>query len=216
MWFDEVQKSFDSLKEALMSAPVLALPNFDQELIVETDASNSGIGAVLIQSDHPIAFISRMLSVKHQALSVYDKEMFTILFAVKKWHQYLVGRHFKIKTDHQPLKFLLEQKVTTPSQHTWLAKLMAYDYEILYKHGKSNTVAHALSRCSSSELSLLAIHIVSSDLFEKIQAAWNSDQKLKAIIQQLRDGNSIKHYAWSYNQLRRKGKLVIGDNEELK
>ena len=67
---------------------------------METDASSNGIGAVLMQQGHPIVFISKALSPKHQSLSVYDKEMFAVLFAVKKWHHFLIGRHFIIKTDH--------------------------------------------------------------------------------------------------------------------
>lgn len=142
--------------------------------------------------------------------------MFAILFAVKKWNQYLMDRHFKIRTDRQPLKFLLEQKVTTPSQHTWLAKLMAYHYEIQYKQGKLNVVADALTRHSSIEVTLMALHNVFSNLFQRVQATWEVDQKLKSIIQQLSSGNPVKHYSWVHNQLRRKGKLVIGDNLELK
>lgn len=67
-----------------------------------------------------------------------------MLFAVNKWRQYRVDRHFIIKTYYKPLKILIEQKLSTPSQYTWLAKLMAYDYEIQYKHGKLNVVADAL------------------------------------------------------------------------
>ena len=92
----------------MTSAPVLSLPDFSQDFTIETDASGNGIGAVLMQQGHPITFISKALSAKHQALSVYDKEMFAILFAMKKWHFYLVGRHFIIRTDHQPLKYLVE------------------------------------------------------------------------------------------------------------
>ena len=98
-----------------MTAPVLALPNFTLQFVIETDASGIGIGAVLMQKGHPLAFINKALSVAHQGLSAYDKEMMAILFAVKKWHYFLVGRHFIIKTDHQPLKYMLEQKVTTLS-----------------------------------------------------------------------------------------------------
>lgn len=92
---------------------------------------------MLALARHPIPFISKMLSVMHQALPLYDSELFSILFVVKKWHQYLMGRHFIIKTDHQPLKFLIDQKLTTPNQYTWLVKLITYDYKIQFKQGKS-------------------------------------------------------------------------------
>ena len=120
-WNEETNRAFQQLKVAMTVAPVLALSYVSKEFVIKTDASNSGIGAVLIQEGHPIAFISKALAAKHQALSAYDKEMFVILFVVKKWHYYLVGRHFTIRTYHQPLRYLMQQKVSTLSQHMWLA-----------------------------------------------------------------------------------------------
>ena len=102
-----------------------------------------------MQRGHPLAFISEALSPAHQALSAYDKEMMAILFAVRKWHYFLVGKHFTIKTDHQPLKYLMEQKVSTPSQRTWLAQLMSYDFDIVYKKGAENRVVNVFSRVPS-------------------------------------------------------------------
>ena len=96
----------------MISPPVLTLPDFLEEFIVETDASGIGIGAVLMQKGHPIAFISKALSQKHQGLSVYEKELLAIVYAVTKWQHYLNGRHFSINTDHQSLKHLLQQSIT--------------------------------------------------------------------------------------------------------
>ncbi|GJX76210.1 reverse transcriptase [Tanacetum coccineum] len=81
---------------------------------VETDASGMGIGAVLQQGGHPIAYLSKSLSPKHQALSTYEKEFYAVLMALEKWRGYLLDRHFKIKTDHFSLKYLLDQRVTIP------------------------------------------------------------------------------------------------------
>lgn len=121
-----------------------------------------------------------MLSERHQALSVYDKELFAMLFAVRKWHQYLASKYFIIRIDHQPLKYLIEQKLSTPSQYIGLAKLMAYDYEIQYKQGKLNVVADALSRISSLEVSSCAITSVSTDLIQRIKMFWEEDMNLHA------------------------------------
>ena len=93
-WSDKAQHSFDTLKQAMCTAPVSALPIFNNIFVVESDASHEGIGAVLSQGGRPIAFFSKGLSPKHQVLSVYEKEMLAILATVKKWHAYLIGRHF--------------------------------------------------------------------------------------------------------------------------
>jgi len=107
----------------MISAPVLAMLNFFKPFTVETDASGVGIGAVLMQEGHPIAYFSKALSPKHQGLSAYDKELMAMV-PVEKWRPYLLGRHFIIKTDHFSLKYLLEQKITTAFQSKWLPKLM--------------------------------------------------------------------------------------------
>ena len=123
MWHDQAQQAFDILKQALVEAPVLALPNFDKFFKIETDASKEGIGAVLMQADQPIAFISKSLSSKWQQLSVYEKQLLAMVFAVQKWGQYLMNSHFIIKTNQKSLKWLLQQKISTPFQQFWLAKL---------------------------------------------------------------------------------------------
>ena len=153
----------------MINPPVLVMPNFSEEFIVETDTLGIGIGAVLMQGGHPIAFISKALSLKHQALSVYEKELLAIVYAVTKWHHYLNGRHFSIKTDHQSLKHLLQQRINFPGQHAWLTKLMGYDYDISYKNGRENVVADALSRMNTGELLLLAVSSISVGLMEQIQ-----------------------------------------------
>lgn len=145
-WNEAASQAFDQLKIAVTSAPVLALPDFSKEFIIETDASGGGIGAVLAQGHRPVAFFSQGLSATNQALSAYERELLALVAAVQKWRPYLLGRQFIIKTDHQPLKYLLEQRITTPSQQKWLVKLLGYDYIISYKKGKDNIVADALSR----------------------------------------------------------------------
>lgn len=111
-----------------------------------------------------MAFISKGISVKHQAMSVYDKELLAILMTVKHWHHYLIVKHFIIKIDQRSLKYLLDQKVSTPFQQKWLAKLLCYNYEIVYKEVVENQVADALSKVEGLALFEMGVSSIHSGL----------------------------------------------------
>ncbi|GAU49705.1 hypothetical protein TSUD_182030 [Trifolium subterraneum] len=145
-WNQEAQLAFETLKMAITQAPILVLPNFSLPFTVETDASGVGMGAVLSQQNHPIAFFSKPFCPILLRSSTYVRELFAITAAVKKWRQYLLGHQFIILTDHRSLKELMSQVIQTPEQQLYLARLIGYDYTIQYQSGKSNTVADALSR----------------------------------------------------------------------
>ncbi|GKB80300.1 putative mitochondrial protein [Tanacetum coccineum] len=100
----------------MVNSLVLALPNFGEEFVIETDASGVGIGAVLQQQGHPVAYLSKTLATKHQSLSAYEKELLAVVMALQKWRGYLLDRHFKIKTDHFNLKYMLDQRVERPAE----------------------------------------------------------------------------------------------------
>ena len=95
-WTPSTQTAFEALKQALTSAPVLALPDFRLPFTVETDASAIGMGAVLSQQGHPIAFFSKPFTPKLLQASTYVRELCVITIAVKKWRQYLLGQQFTI------------------------------------------------------------------------------------------------------------------------
>jgi hypothetical protein len=97
-------------------SPILALLDFDKTFVVEVDASGIGIGGVLMQEHHPIAFISRALNKQQQSLSTYEKEFLAVDFAVHKWRHYLLNKPFIIRTDHISLKYILDQWLTTQFQ----------------------------------------------------------------------------------------------------
>jgi hypothetical protein len=145
-WNERAQLAFDTLKRAMTEAPVLALPDFNEDFVLETDASGSGMGAVLIQKGHPLCYFSKQFCPRLLAASTYVRELCAITSAVKKWRTYLLGRKFIIRTDQRSLRELMTQIIQTPEQQFYLAKLLGYTYEIVYKPGAQNRVADALSR----------------------------------------------------------------------
>ena len=108
-WNDEAKKCFEALKNIMSSTPVLATPDFTKPFIVECDASGFGIGTLLMQGGHPIAFESRKLNKRERLKSTHDKEMLSIIHALTKWWQYLLGSKILMRTDHNSLQYLLQQ-----------------------------------------------------------------------------------------------------------
>ncbi|GAU31589.1 hypothetical protein TSUD_54120 [Trifolium subterraneum] len=144
-WNHEVDQAFVALKKAMSEAPVLSLPNFEEKFILETDASGTGMGAVLIQQNHPICYFSNQFFPRMVQASTYVRELCAITTAIKKWRTYLLGNTFIIYTDQRSLRELMTQVIQTPEQQFYLAKLLGYSYEIVYKPGPQNRVADALS-----------------------------------------------------------------------
>lgn len=215
-WSMDAQTAFEQLKHALVSAPVLALPDVTKPFIIETDACNKGIGAVLMQDKHPLAFISRALSPKQQTLSVYEKELLAIILATKQWHYYLITGHFIIRTDQKSLKHLIDQKINTPLQHSWLVKLMGYDFEITYKKGCDNVAADALSRLQSTSLSAMTLMSFQPVFLTRIQHSWVGDVDVQHTITALQQQQGPSSFSWDGTLLKRKGKLVVGNDAQLK
>ncbi|GJS38900.1 ty3-gypsy retrotransposon protein [Tanacetum coccineum] len=131
--------------------PILGLPNFEEMFVVEADASDVGIGAVLMQRGHLFGYFNRKLGPRIRIAATYQKELFAIVEAVYNWRQYLWGRHFTIRTDHRSLKELMQQVIQTPLQQKYVRKLMGFDFIIEYKPGVTNGVADALSRVFEEE-----------------------------------------------------------------
>lgn len=161
-WNEKHQESFTKSKELLKSSHLLVHYDPEKDLILACDASPYGVGSVLSHrmednTERPIAFASRSLSPAEKNYSQLDKEALAIIVGVKKFHQYLYGRHFTILTDHKPLERVFHPDKMIPPMaaariQRWALTLSAYDYTIQYKEGSQNANADALSRLPLPEI----------------------------------------------------------------
>lgn len=164
--------------------PVLTLLNFNKLFVVETDASSTGIGVVLSQEGHPLAYFSKKLPMKLTLTSAYVRELYAITQAVLKWHHYLLGRMFIVKMDHKRLKELMSQVVQTPEQQFYLTKLLGFQYEIVYKTGNSNKAMDALSRQGEVEAQIYTLSLISNPIIAAIKKANEDLEEIKTLHSQ--------------------------------
>ena len=148
-WNEEENKSFERLKQALARVPILCHPNFDHPFVVQADASEKGLGAVLIQrydgKTHVIQYISRTLQPSEKKWHIREKEALGILWACENFRVYLANNEFTVETDHESLQWLM--KLEKPARLVrWALRLSEYNFKIVPKPGKSNVTADALSR----------------------------------------------------------------------
>ncbi|GBM48452.1 Transposon Ty3-I Gag-Pol polyprotein [Araneus ventricosus] len=155
-WTEECEKSFNSLKQALTSSPILTYPRIDKEFILDTDASNEGIGAVLSQNigieEHVIAYFSKTLGKPERNYCVTRKELLAIVKSIEHFHHYLYGQKFLLRTDHASLRWLLNFKEPEGQIARWIQRLQEYDFEIQHRKGTShgNADAHSRRLCGES------------------------------------------------------------------
>lgn len=162
LWTDKCQTAFDRLKTALTTPPVLAYPDHTRQFTLTTDASGTAIGYILGQKDingreRVIAYGGRSLNRHERKYPISEREGLAIIEGIKTYHVYLAGRPFKIYTDHAALKWLNNVKQSTGRLARWAVLLQGYSYEILFKAGKKNEVADALSRRTYPETSSQAL-----------------------------------------------------------
>jgi ribonuclease HI len=145
-WDEKSQESFDQLKERLMSPPVLIMPDLQKGFDIYCDACGQGLGCVLMQEGHVIAYASRQLRRHELNYPTHDLELAAIVHALKIWRHYIMGTKCQVYTDHKSLKYIFTQKDLNLRQRRWLELIKDYDLEIHYHPGKANLVADALSR----------------------------------------------------------------------
>ena len=125
---------------------VLALLDFTQPFVLECDTSGEDIGVVLMKNKHPIEFERRNFQPHEIHYSIYEKDMLSIMHALSKFQQYLVGSKLVVKTNHNNLRHFLTQKQLNDRKQKWVSKFQAHDFYIEYNKGNMNVVAYALSR----------------------------------------------------------------------
>ncbi|KAG8067900.1 hypothetical protein GUJ93_ZPchr0005g15565 [Zizania palustris] len=208
-WTPAAESAFIALKQALVTSPVLALPDFSKQFVLETDASEVGIGAVLSQEGHPIAFVSRALGKRTRGLSTYEKECLAILLAIDHWRSYLQHGAFLIYTDHRSLTHLSEQKLTTALQHKAFTKLLGMQYTLCYKKGVANSAADALSRRDNSgEPALALVSSCKPSWLEEVIQGYFEDLYTKQIISELSiNATARPDFTLSDGLLRYKGRI---------
>ncbi|KAL0551627.1 hypothetical protein IC582_010716 [Cucumis melo] len=155
VWSKACEDSFQTLKQKLVTAPVLTVPDGSGSFAIYSDASKKGLGCVLMQQGKVVAYASRQLKSHEQNYPTHDLELAAVVFALKIWRHYLYGEKIQIFTDHKSLKYFFTQKELNMRQRRWLELVKDYDCEILYHPGKANVVADALSRKVSHSAALI-------------------------------------------------------------
>ncbi|KAL0536859.1 hypothetical protein IC582_025822 [Cucumis melo] len=155
VWSKACEDSFQTLKQKLVTAPVLTVPDGSGSFVIYSDASKKGLGCVLMQQGKVVAYASRQLKSHEQNYPTHDLELAAVVFALKIWRHYLYGEKIQIFTDHKSLKYFFTQKELNMRQRRWLELVKDYDCEILYHPGKANVVADALSRKVSHSAALI-------------------------------------------------------------
>ena len=154
-WTQSCQTAFEQLKRLLCSTPILSSPDFTRRFILQTDASDIAIGAVLSQrdeegNDHPVAYFSRKLLPREVRYSTVEKECLAIKLAAQSFRVYLLGREFTIQTDHRSLEWLDRLKENNSRLTRWSLALQPFNFTVEYRAGLKNGNADALSRAATN------------------------------------------------------------------
>jgi len=154
-WDTEQQQTFQALKTKLVSAPILGMPQDEGTFFLDTDASDRGLGAVLSQEQNGqevvIAYASRTLSRPERNYDVTRRELLAVVYGLKSYRQYLLGRHFIIRTDHSVLQYLRRTPEPIGQQARWQTYIEQFTFTIRHRSGTQHRNADALSRRPQSD-----------------------------------------------------------------
>ena len=222
---DEAKEAFGAIKEALIKAPILQAPDWNQPFELMCDASNCAVGAVLGQRKDKkpvvIYYASKTLVDAQLIYTTTEKELLSIVFALEKFHSYLLGSKVIVFSDHSTLKYLLKKKEAKPRLIRWILLLNEFDLEIRDKKGCENVVTDHLSRIPLNEKGVINdafpdenlfliqkneipwfTHIVNYLVSRKMPYEWTSQQKKKFL-------SDVRFYYWEDPELFFKGQDQI-------
>lgn len=203
-WTQQCERSFKEIKEIIAKDIVLAHYNPNKPVFLVTDASDDGIAAIMFHKEEngqekPIACVSRTLMPNEKSFATVDKEALAIVFGVRKFAQYLMGRQFTIKTDHKPLLGLFKENKEIPQRlhdrlQRWAVFLSGFNYKMEYIKGSDNLMADCLSRLP------VKTHTITDDYdydnylnFAETQLEWPIDnRKIKEETEKDREVQEIK------------------------
>ena len=221
-------EAFRELKQALSTAPVLAIADPNLPYRIVSDASDYAIGAILLQDQgqgwQPVAYESRKLQPMEIRRSIYEKEMLAILHALKAWRCYVHGRAVEVRTDHDALKWLLTQQNLDSTQAKWIQSLRDYDLSIIHQPGRINP-ADALSRNPlhrdakpPTQVGALTMLQTDEDLLKRFKEAYAQDRTFSSGDQRSAGRSPIRYQQgelW-YQDEDGVPKVVVPDSDQLK
>ncbi|GBG61909.1 hypothetical protein CBR_g26073 [Chara braunii] len=189
-WDVACTEAFRTLKEALVSYPVLRIADPKLTFVVTTDASRYGIGAVLQHDDgdglRPLEYYSKRMPSVKVATSTYMRELYALRMALDHWKHSLLGRHFKVFSDHETLKWIKQQTTLSPTLLRWFHEVDIFDFELRHKKGCYNRGADALSRHLEYMTCLVKSYDLRKKLKEDLVEQTAKDPELSSILEQLR------------------------------
>jgi hypothetical protein len=178
-WTPRRETSFQELKKRLTTTPVLTMPDMEKPFSIYCDVSGQGLGCVLMQDGHVVAYASKKLRKHEEKYPTHNLELAAVVYALKIWRHYIIGKRCEVYSDHKSLKYIFTQPDLNLRQRRWLELIKDYDLGINYYPGKANVVADTLSR--RSHLNILATRELLPKFyieFEKLNLGWVSNTEV--------------------------------------
>lgn len=217
-WSEQHEEAFLKLKAIITNTPVLKYYSPEEELTVQCDASDTGLGAALVQMGKPVAFASRALTQTERGYAQIEKEFLAMIFSLEKFHQYTYGRKVTVQSDHKPLENIVRKPLLSAPKRLqrMMMRIQRYDVEVVYLPGKDMVLADTLSRaylpeCSSygsveteiETVNMLQHVPISADRLSSIRSATKEDRTLQTLIETIQKGwpkekSKVSSEIWPY------------------